>query len=81
MKDIRVAADMTDRVIDTCNAPEKHTEYGKDHLHEMCHKIINGEITGDKAHRWLGWVQACVCIYGGATMDQFKIINKRDLVV
>lgn len=56
--------------------PDIHSSYGKDHLVNMCERIISGEIAGEKAHRWLGWVQACVCISGGANLDRLKLINR-----
>jgi len=36
-----------------------------------------GEITGEKAHRWLGWVQGCVCVGKGGTLEDMKGINKQ----
>ncbi len=57
--------------------PEYHPEYGKDHLLEMVHKIESGEISGEKAHRWIGWIQGCVCMGKGATLEQMKSINKK----
>lgn len=46
------------------------------HVTEMLGKIVRGEITGTKAHRWLGWAQAIICVGGGATLDELKAINK-----
>ena len=58
------------------NLPDEHEEYGKEHLKLMILKIVSGEITGEKAHRWLGWIQGCVCVGGGATLEEMKKINK-----
>lgn len=55
--------------------PDVHPEYGKDHLYCMCDKIVAGEVTEEKAHRWLGWVQGCICVGGGAGLDSLKQIN------
>ena len=74
--DIKKAASKTAALIPTCyDLPVTDDEYGKDHLFEMVEKITTGEITGEKAHRWLGWVQACVCIGSDASLDDLKKIN------
>ena len=73
---IKNAAIETAKLIDQCNAlSDDNPETGKAHLHEMAQKIVNGEVLGEKAHRWLGWLQACICIGGGATLEQLKLIN------
>jgi hypothetical protein len=56
--------------------PLEHPEYGKNHLMEMINKLTCGEIQGEKAHRWLGWIQGCVCVGGGANLETMKLINK-----
>lgn len=48
----------------------------KSHLLGMCRKIEIGAVSGDKAHRWLGWIQGCVYIGCGGTLDDMKRINK-----
>lgn len=45
------------------------------HLHKMLSKICDGEITGEKAHRWLGWVQGVMTCRGMVTLEQCKAIN------
>jgi hypothetical protein len=45
------------------------------HLEEMIEKIESGEVSGEKAHRWLGWLQGVVCCRGGATLEEMKAIN------
>ena len=57
--------------------PSRHKEYGLNHLNTMCQKIIIGEVAGEKAHRWLGWIQCAVCIGGGATLEKLKEINRK----
>lgn len=66
----------TSRLIEKTGLPANDPSYGKDHLTEMCEKIIAGEITGEKANRWIGWVQCAICIGGGATLADLKKINK-----
>lgn len=51
------------------------------HCIDMCDKIMDGYITGEKAHRWIGWLQACICINGFATLEELKAINKRPSAV
>lgn len=45
------------------------------HVREMLQKIITGEVTGEKAHRWLGWAQGCACAANTAKLETFKEIN------
>jgi len=76
--DIKRAAEMTkEKVCMAVILPDHDNAYGTDHLLEMCDKMISGEIAGEKAHRWLGWVQACVCIGGGASLEDLKEINHK----
>ena len=76
MRDAKIAAQETDKLIDATNLPPSNSEYGKDHLHEMVNKIICGEVSGEKAHRWLGYLQGAVVVGGGADLEQVKMINK-----
>ena len=46
-----------------------------DHLKYMEAQIDCGDVEGEKAHRWLGWLQACVCSLGLATLEELKQIN------
>jgi len=56
--------------------PDFNPEFGTDHLLDMCFKIHMGIITGEKAHRWIGYIQGCVCVGGGATLEELKQINR-----
>lgn len=47
-----------------------------EHLLEMITAIESGEVVGEKAHRWLGWIQGVVCCRGGALLEELKEINK-----
>lgn len=40
------------------------------HLTAMLIEIQSGKITGDKAHRWLGYVQGCMVMRGWLDVDQ-----------
>lgn len=46
------------------------------HLLEMLDKIDAGGMSVAKANRWLGWIQACLCVRGAATLEEVKRINK-----
>lgn len=46
------------------------------HVADMLRRIQIREITGTKAHRWLGWAQACIVFAGIGTLDDMKRINK-----
>jgi hypothetical protein len=74
--DTKIAARMLWELVDESNLPAEHTEFGKDHLKYMILKIVNGEITDEKAHRWIGWIQGCICTGGGADLETLKKINK-----
>ena len=75
--DIKIAARETAKLIDKSYLRRDHPEIGATHLHGMVRKIQDGIVEGEKAHRWLGWVQACICFGKGATLEQLKEINFR----
>ncbi len=56
--------------------PEGDGPCNRKHLFEMLAKIGSGEVAGEKAHRWLAWVQAACCAAGAGTLEDFKAINK-----
>lgn len=76
---IRTAAEDTRKLINGSDGLKRfdETHTSKDHLHMMTGKIILGEVTGEKAHRWLGWAQACIVMGGGATVEDMKLVNKQ----
>lgn len=79
MIDIKDAAFATQLKVWSCSKaaiPEQHPAYGLRHVEDMLAAIVKGKVTGDKAHRWLGWAQAVVCIGGGATLGELKKINE-----
>lgn len=82
MIDIRDAALATQLKIWGCTnpaIPDDNSPIGLRHVEDMLMGIINGTITGDKAHRWLGWAQAIICVGGGATLEELKAINKGEV--
>lgn len=46
------------------------------HLRHMNQQIQRGVVRDDKAHRWLGWMQAVVYLAGAATHAEVQRINK-----
>jgi hypothetical protein len=46
------------------------------HVRDMLMRVANGEITGRKAHRWLGWAQCAAVAAGVGTLEDMKAINK-----
>lgn len=49
-----------------------------EHLLDVIAAIENGKVTGEKAHRWLGWIQGVVCCRGGADLEEMKEINREN---
>lgn len=49
------------------------------HLRYMNRRIQKGEVVGDKAQRWLGWMQAVAYLCGGATHELLQRINQEEL--
>ncbi len=48
------------------------------HISEMLDKLISQEVSGEQAHRWIGWIQAIIVCRGGATLEEMKLVNKND---
>lgn len=49
---------------------------GGQHIDYMLAELESGRISGNKAHRWLGWVQAIACEKGDVSLEALKAINK-----
>lgn len=77
--DVKVAALHSRALLEGSDIPDSGPENptGRSHLIDMCKRIESGEITGEKAHRWLGWVQGALCTQGAGTLAEFKDINHR----
>lgn len=61
--------------IQQSSAPEHNKEFGKDHLHDMIQALESGAVSGEKAHRWLGYLQGVLVATGGCTLDDMKTLN------
>ena len=46
------------------------------HIGHMLLKLKTGQVNGDKAQRWLGYVQALTVFYGIYTLDELRELNK-----
>jgi len=45
------------------------------HLFDMVMAIQVGKVSGEKGHRWLGYIQGVLVARGVATLDQMKAMN------
>lgn len=63
-------------ILKSKNLENDYSPSGQQHLLEMCDKIISGVVKEDKSHRWIGWIQGCVFIGGGASLKEMKKLNK-----
>lgn len=68
------AADCLDYLISE-KIPDDTSKSGKGHLYYMIGMIRDGSITGNKAHRWLGYIQGCLVVHGVATLEDMKKVN------
>lgn len=53
----------------------KCREVSVDHLHQMLDQIESGQVTGEKAQRWLGWIQGVLVARGIGTFEQMRTMN------
>ena len=78
--DIKVAAAETkQRIENRINSklvfPKRPISLTYDHIIDMLERVASGEITGEKAHRWLGWAQCASVSAGVGTLEEMKNIN------
>jgi len=60
------------RVPDVSNEPDSF-----EHIQWMLRGIVDGYVTGEKAHRWIGWAQAVIHIHHEEMpLETFKEINR-----
>lgn len=76
--DITVAATQTKRKVSDFRSPNWSVDgpLSQHHIHYMLWMIETERISGEKAHRWLGWAQAAVVSAGAGTLDEMKEINR-----
>ncbi len=73
--DVKAAARMTEDFVRYLTAESTCQAVSAEHLRDMLTKIQSGEISGEKAHRWLGWVQGVLCARGAGSLEEFKAVN------
>lgn len=49
----------------------------RSHLLYMCNTIMKKKVVGEKAHRWVGWIQGVCTSVGITSLSQCKRVNKR----
>lgn len=45
------------------------------HIYNLLTSIETGLVSGEKAHRWLGWSQCAIVAAGAGTLEDMKRIN------
>jgi len=55
--------------------PTLPSELAYPHAIYMLDSIQDERVTGEKAHRWLGWAQCAAVAAGAGTLDDMKAIN------
>jgi hypothetical protein len=58
---------------------DRHNASGRSHLLWMLGQVEQGKVEGDKAHRWIGFVQGALVTKGLATTPGLERINSRIL--
>lgn len=72
-------------VIDLYNLIEEHTEKlqppgrktDHSHLMWMLEQIEEEKVTGEKAHRWIGYIQGVLVACEVTTVEEMKALNRR----
>ena len=49
----------------------------KAHIRSLLTQVAEGDVTGEKAHRWLGWSQAAIVAAGVSSMEEMRHVNER----
>lgn len=53
-----------------------HNGCTNEHLTFMIDSMVSGAVSGEKAHRWLGYLQGVLVATGAASLEQMKDVNK-----
>ena len=73
---IKTVAKNTNKLVAEISMPLSPESVSKKHVMWMLGEIENGNVVGEKAHRWLGWAQAAAVSRGDATLEEMKMINR-----
>lgn len=57
----------------------KRVSMSPEHLTMLLQKILSGDVTGEKAHRWIGWVQASLVAAGVTHLGAMMSITRDHL--
>ena len=49
----------------------------KEHIQAILQQVIDGEVTGPKAHRLIGWAQGVLCMEGFMGLSDARNINRK----
>lgn len=55
----------------------KEGPLSREHILYMIRQIEWRKVIDEKAHRWMGWIQAACCNAGIVSLEQLKDINHR----
>jgi hypothetical protein len=48
-----------------------------EHVLNILKEVVDGTVTGTKAHRFIGWAQGVLCKEGVVTLDEARDMNRR----
>ena len=75
---------LAQRTLDTLNWYHPDHEFtqdnhgcSKEHIHSILEQVICGDVTGNKAHRFIGWAQAVLCMEGFISLDDTRNMNRQ----
>ena len=49
----------------------------QEHIVKILEQVVYGEVTGAKAHRFIGWAQGVLCMEGYLTLNDARNINRK----
>jgi len=49
----------------------------RDHINVILQQVIDAEVTGPKAHRFIGWAQGVLCMDGFISLNDARNINRK----
>ncbi len=48
-----------------------------EHILDILQQVVDGKVTGSKAHRFIGWAQAVLCMEGYTSLDDARTLNRK----
>lgn len=74
--EIHKVAEAMFKIVGKTDLPDAPQYCTRAHLQSMLMKIMLNDVAGEKAHRWLGYVQGIVALREGATLEELKALNR-----